>query len=87
MGLHLLAAFLSGFAIDILTTLVFHYTNANKGWQAASIGVVANACVLFVFVDITKDHTLAVPYLLGVFIGGIIGIRIKQRLERRSKAP
>jgi intracellular septation protein A len=79
---HLLAAFLSGVAVDVLATLVFHYTNKNKAVMAASVNVVLTACVLYIFVDVSKDPMQAIPYLIGIWVGGILGIALKKHLEK-----
>lgn len=81
----MIAAFLSGLCLDVLTTLVFHYTNINRTYHAATINVLANACIIFVFVDISANHSLAFPYLGGIWIGGILGIALKKKLESDIK--
>ena len=68
--------------VDVLATLVFHYTNKNKAIKAATFNTVLTGCVLYVFVDVSKDYRLAIPYLLGIWIGGILGIRTKVYLEK-----
>jgi predicted membrane channel-forming protein YqfA (hemolysin III family) len=78
---HWLLAFLSGITVDVLATIVFHYTNKNRAVMAASVNVVVIACSLFVFVDVTKDNSLAIPYLAGIWVGGILGVKIKVLLE------
>lgn len=80
--MHFLAAFLSGVAVDVLATLVFHYTSKNKGLAASTINTALQACWLFVFVDVSKEPIMAAPYLLGIFVGGLVGIWVKVRLER-----
>lgn len=82
---HIIAAFASGFTMDILSTFVLHYTVKNKAFLAATTNTLVYACILFVFVDINNDHTLAIPYLLGVFFGGIIGIKLKARIEKNER--
>ena len=79
---HLFAAFVSGFLVDILATLVFHYTAINKAYHAATFNVLVNGCILFVFVDVSSNHTLAYPYLIGLWIGGVVGVEVKKRLEK-----
>jgi len=81
--IHLLASFLSGIAVDMLSTLLFHYVDKNRGLAAANTNVVLTACWLYVFVDVSKDYTLAIPYLLGIWVGGLLGIRMKAYLENR----
>lgn len=82
---HWLLAFLSGVTVDVLATLVFHYTNKNQAVMAANVNVVVIACSLFVFVDVTKNNALAIPYLVGIWLGGIVGVKIKVYLEKVSK--
>lgn len=81
--IRVLAAFLSGVAVDVLATLVFHYTNKNKAVLAATTNVILTACVLYVFVDVTKDPMQAIPYLIGIWVGGILGIALKKHLEKQ----
>jgi uncharacterized membrane protein YfcA len=83
--LHVLAALGSGIAVDVLATLVFHYTNQNRAVMAATTNVAVTGCVLYVFVDVNRDVMIAVPYLIGIWIGGIIGIWLKKRLEKPKK--
>lgn len=82
---HQIAAFVSGVLVDVLATLVFHYTAQNRAVAAATVNVLVCAGVLFVFVDVGKNHTLAIPYLVGIWIGGLLGIKLKVFLERRMK--
>lgn len=82
---HQIAAFVSGIAVDVLSTLVFHYTAKNKAFAAASVNTLVYAGILFVFVDVGRDNTLAIPYLTGIFVGGILGIWIKKRLEASDR--
>jgi predicted membrane channel-forming protein YqfA (hemolysin III family) len=83
--IHGLAAFLSGVAVDVLATMVFHYTNKNRAMMAANFNVVVIACSLFVFVDVAKDHALAIPYLIVIWVGGIVGVKLKVKLEKGNK--
>jgi uncharacterized membrane protein YfcA len=78
-----LAAFCSGVAVDVLATMVFHYTNQNKAVMAATTNVLVTGCVLFVFVDVSKDPWVAIPYLIGIWVGGILGVALKKRLEKQ----
>jgi len=82
---HILAAFLSGIAVDVMATLTFHYTDKNRAFMAATVNTAVTACVLYVFVDVTKDNILAIPYLTGIWLGGILGVRLKVYLERNTK--
>lgn len=81
LGFHQIAAFASGVAVDVLSTLVFYYTAKNKALAAASVNTVVYAGILFVFVDVGRDNALAIPYLIGIFVGGLLGIWIKKKLE------
>jgi uncharacterized membrane protein YfcA len=81
--IHLLASFLSGIAVDMLSTLLFHYVDKNRGLAAANTNVILTGCWLYVFVDVSKDFTLAIPYLIGIWVGGILGTKVKKRLEER----
>lgn len=81
--LHSATAFLSGVTVDVLATLVFHYTNQNRAIAAANVNALLTGLVLFVFVDVSKDNFLAVPYLFGIWVGGIVGIALKVRLEKK----
>lgn len=80
---HWLPAFLSGVAVDVLATMVFHYTNKNRAVMAANVNVIVIACSLYVFVDVAKDNALAIPYLVGIWVGGIIGVKLKVYLENK----
>jgi len=81
--IRVLAALLSGIAVDVLATLVFHFTDKNKAMLAATTNVLVTACALWVFVDVSKEHLIAVPYLIGIWVGGIIGVKLKVYLEKR----
>lgn len=76
------AAFVSGMVVDVLATMVFHYTNKNRAIAAANVNVILTGLVLYVFVDVSKDNILAIPYLIGIWVGGIIGIYLKVKLEK-----
>jgi uncharacterized membrane protein YfcA len=77
---------MSGLTVDILATMVFHYTNKNRAVMAANVNVIVVACSLFIFVDATKDSSIAIPYLIGIWIGGIIGVKMKVYLENKNEA-
>ena len=81
---HYMAALLSGIFIDVLGVLCFHLTARNKAYSAAFVNTVLTGCILFVFIDVTRNVGLAVPYLLGIFIGGVIGVKLKAYLERKA---
>lgn len=75
---------LSGVGVDLLATLVFYFTAQNKAFWAATTNTVLTGCILYVFVDISKDNVLAIPYLAGIWIGGILGIELKKKLEKHD---
>jgi hypothetical protein len=81
----MLAAFLSGVIVDLLSTLLFHYVDKNRGLAAANTNVVLTGCWLYVFIDVSKDYSLAIPYLSGIWVGGILGIIVKKRLEAKHE--
>jgi hypothetical protein len=83
----IVAPFVSGLTIDVLGTLVFHYTNKNRAVAAASVNTLLQGLWVFVFVDVSDDHIRAIPYLLGIWIGGLIGIAFKKKLEYHSVTP
>lgn len=80
--LRMVAALISGIAVDVLATMVFHYTNKNRALMAANFNVLLTACFLYIFVDVSKDPYVAIPYLMGIWIGGIVGILVKKQLEK-----
>jgi len=80
--LRFLSPFLSGVGVDLAATLVFYFTAQNKTLLSATMNTLLTACVLYVFVDISKDPALAVPYLVGIWLGGILGMELKKRLEK-----
>lgn len=82
--LEIVAALLSGIAVDVLATMVFHYTAQNRAVMAATVNVLVTACVLYIFVDVNRDATIAVPYLTGIWIGGILGVALKKHLEGKQ---
>lgn len=80
--MHLVGAMVSGVVVDVLATLVFHFTDRNRALAATNTNVLLTGLVLFVFVDVSKEHYLAIPYLFGIWIGGIVGIKLKVLLEK-----
>lgn len=82
--MHLVAAFMSGVVVDVLATMVFHFTDKNRALAATNTNVLLTGLVLFVFVDVSKDPIIAIPYLTGIWVGGIIGIYLKVKLEKRK---
>jgi len=81
--LRFLGPFLSGVGVDLMATLVFYLTAQNRTLLAATMNTLLTGCVLYVFVDISKDTALAMPYLVGIFIGGVLGMELKKRLEKK----
>ena len=80
---HSMAAFASGVTIDVLATLVFHYTSQNRPLHASTLNTILSACFIYAFVDITKDNWIAVPYLAGIWVGGMVGMALKKKLESK----
>jgi len=83
--IHFIAAFLSGMAGDMLAVLDFHYTNKNKAVASAIVSMLISGAVLFVFVDVSQNPILALPYLAGVGLGAFLGVMLKKRLESKLK--
>jgi hypothetical protein len=83
--IHIIAALVSGIVVDVLATLVFHFTDKNRALAATNTNVLLQGLVLFVFVDVSKDPVIAIPYLVGIWIGGIIGIKLKLMLEKKKR--
>lgn len=78
----MLLVFAYGFAVDILSTLTFSFTQRNRVLAAAVSNTACYGLALAGIVDVTKDVTLALPYLAGIFVGGVVGVLIKKRMER-----
>ena len=75
-------AFVSGCVVDAMHTACFYATQNNKAFLAGTTAALAQLLAIFVFVEVTRDISIAVPYVLGVWISGTIGVRIKARLEK-----
>lgn len=74
--------FAYGFFVDLLSTLAFSFTQRNRIFWASASTTAGYGLALAGIVDVTKDANMAVPYLLGIFVGGIVGVFIKQRMEK-----
>ena len=74
-----------GVTIDVLSVLYSHYVIASRPFPVAIIGTAITACVLFGILNIVNTTLLMVPYLVGVFLGGFLGIKLKQKLERLNE--
>jgi hypothetical protein len=81
--LETLGAFTFGFTVDALATLVFHFTQRSKPYAAASVNVLCQGLALFVWVDVSKNYWIAMPYLAGLWLGGVVGVKLKARLEKQ----
>lgn len=81
--LEALGAFTFGFTVDALATLVFHFTQRSKPYSAASVNVVCQGLALFVWVDVSKNYWIAMPYLAGLWLGGVVGVKLKAHLEKQ----
>ncbi len=80
--LKMLLVALIGVTVDILSVLYSYYVIASRPFPVAIIGTCITACVLFGILNIVNTTLLMLPYLGGVFLGGFLGIKLKQRLER-----
>lgn len=78
-----LGALVFGMAIDGLATLTFHYTQQSRAFAGATVNIVCQGLALFVFVDVSKNPIVAIPYLAGLWIGGVLGIKLKSHLEKK----
>ena len=67
-----------------MATLVFYFTAQNRTVLAATMNTLLTGCVLYVFVDISKDtgHRASFRRAVGIFVGGILGMELKKRLEK-----
>jgi hypothetical protein len=77
-----LAVFAYGFFVDVLSTLAFSFTQRNRVFLAALSTTAGYGLALAGIVDVTKDPAAAWPYLSGIFVGGVVGVFIKQRIEK-----
>ena len=78
----MILVFAYGFAVDVLSTLTFSFTQRNRVLAAAVSNTACYGLALAGIVDITKDVHMAVPYLVGIFVGGVVGVKLKQWMER-----
>jgi uncharacterized membrane protein YfcA len=83
--LKIVLVFIIGVTIDILSVMYSYYVIASRPLPVAFIGTAITTCVLFGILNIVNSTLLMIPYLLGVFLGGFLGIKLKQKLERLNE--
>lgn len=81
MIFQILQAFMLGVLIDILYIAWIWSANSNRYAIGVISSVAISACSLFGFINVYDDRWLAIPYLLGLAVGTIIGIFIKKRVD------
>ncbi len=81
MLLEILQVFVLGFLIDILYIAWMYSTQQNNYLLAVLSTVSISACSLFGFINVYDDRVLAVPYLIGLVLGTIVGIFLKKRIS------
>lgn len=70
--------FAAGFVIDLLYVWYFKAVTAGHKLKAGTMSVLLAAPALFGFVEVSKDYTLAAPYLLGLFCGTIAALSMRR---------
>ena len=73
--------FAFGALVDIVYVFWFHNVSINRPYQAAAASMLVTSFSLFGYVSVFEQHWLAVPYLLGVGTGVVVGIALKQRFS------
>lgn len=73
--------FFVGLLIDLLFILWMYASRTYKYTLGAITSVGIAACSLFGFINIYDSKLLAIPYLLGLAVGTIIGMVIQKRIE------
>lgn len=77
-------AFVLGFAIDLFYCLWFYATAANRYILGVFASVSLSACTLFGFINVYDTRILAIPYLLGLALGTIVGIFLQKKFKREA---
>jgi hypothetical protein len=73
----ILTVFLLGVATDILwIKCTQEIVNSRRPIRAGIYSVALAAPGLFGFMEITRDISLAAPYLLGLFVGTIVSLTV-----------
>lgn len=76
----ILGLFFFGMLIDVLAVFWQYYVAKSRPFIAATVGTTLTACGIFGYVNITAHHWMAVPYLMGIWCGAVLGILIKRRI-------
>jgi hypothetical protein len=76
-----LAAFLFGVISDTVSVMYFYATSKNRHFLAATLSTGIATGWLYIFVEITREISIGIPYLVGVWIGTVIGVKIKNWFE------
>ena len=73
--------FVFALLIDVLYVFWFMAITEKKRWWAALMSVMLGGCALFSVGSVIRNTWMAIPYLVGLGIGTVIGMALKDRLD------
>ena len=72
-----LLVFVLACLVDILYVLWMNAVTAKRSYLAATAAVGIAACGVVNVINVVGDHWLVIPYLLGAFVGVLLGCKVK----------
>lgn len=67
--------FMCAFFLDYAYVRWMKATTANQAWRAGAWSTLIGGCGLLGVTSVVTDHWLAIPYLLGLGLGSVAGVK------------
>jgi hypothetical protein len=78
-------AFIVGFLLDVVYTGYVKCVGLNQAWMAGVYSVAIGSMSLLGLTTVIEDHKLAIPYLLGLFLGSVCTIKWAARKPPKER--
>ena len=69
-----------GCMFDVLRVGWYWSTEHNKAWLAGLISAMIAGCSLLGVVEALEYRPNAIPYLIGIFLGSFLGVKLRARV-------
>jgi hypothetical protein len=73
-----------GILLDLIWVLWMSAVQKDWPLRSGFWGMATVAVGLFATVDIVDDHIQCIPYLMGSFIGSVVGVYIKRHVNQKE---
>ena len=76
-----LLVFLFAVLVDVFYVIWIHCLNIGRPYLGGLAAVGISTCGVLNVIRIVDDHWLIAPYLIGAFVGVVVGFKLKERIK------